>query len=173
MSTHQPSEPATTSGPLAGFTGAPLPRGVTVLIGVIGVVILGTGIRGAAGIVAPTMLALVLTIAVLPIGSWARGHGWPSWLATLLALVAAYAILLVLLVGTIICLVKLVDLLPQYTKDAQGLTDQAAGLADRSRTRQRADERRPEEGRPRQGRRPRWPASSRASSGRSVACSSW
>jgi predicted PurR-regulated permease PerM len=30
----------------------------------------------------------------------------------------------VLLVGTIICLVKLVDLLPQYTKDAQALTGQ-------------------------------------------------
>ena len=94
------------------------------IVGVIGVIILGTGIRGAAGIVAPTMLSLVLTIAVLPVGAWARRHGWPSWLATLLALVAAYAILLVLLVGTIICLVKLVDLLPQYTKDAQNLTDQ-------------------------------------------------
>ena len=94
------------------------------IVGVIGVVILGTGIRGAAGIVAPTMLSLVLTIAVLPVGAWARRHGWPDWLATLFALVTAYAILLVLLVGTIVCLVKLVDLLPQYTKDAQGLTDQ-------------------------------------------------
>jgi AI-2 transport protein TqsA len=123
MSTHQPTEPATSS-PLASVTSAPLPRGVTVLVGVIGVVILGTGIRGAAGIVAPTMLSLVLTIAVLPVGAWARRHGWPSWLATLFALVTAYAILVVLLVGTIICLVKLVDLLPQYTKDAQDLTDQ-------------------------------------------------
>ena len=70
------------------------------------------------------MLALVLTIAVLPVGAWARRHGWPGWLATLSALVAAYAILLVLLVGTIVCLVKLVDLLPEYTKDAQDLTDQ-------------------------------------------------
>ena len=70
------------------------------------------------------MLSLVLTIAVLPVGAWARRHGWPNWLATLFALVTAYAILVVLLVGTIICLVKLVDLLPQYTKDAQGLTDQ-------------------------------------------------
>jgi len=94
-----------------------------VIIGVIGVVILGTGIRGAAGIVAPTMLSLVLTIAVLPVGAWARRHGWPSWLATLFALVTAYAILAVLLFGTIICLVKLVDVLPQYTKDAQALTD--------------------------------------------------
>ena len=124
MSTRQPTEPVTPGEPLATVLGAPLPRGLTVIVGVIGVVILGTGIRGAAGIVAPTMLSLVLTIAVLPVGAWARRHGWPSWLATLLALVAAYAILLVLLVGTIICLVKLVDLLPQYTKDAQNLTDQ-------------------------------------------------
>jgi predicted PurR-regulated permease PerM len=124
MSSRQSTEPVTSGEPLASVLGAPLPRGVTVIIGVIGVVILGTGIRGAAGIVAPTMLSLVLTIAVLPVGSWARRHGWPSWLATLLALVAAYAILLVLLVGTIICLVKLVDLLPQYTKDAQKVTDQ-------------------------------------------------
>ncbi|MET1058971.1 MAG: AI-2E family transporter [Nocardioides sp.] len=124
MSTDQPTEAAISRSPLASVAGAPLPRGLTVIVGVIGVVILGTGIRGAAGIVAPTMLALVLTIAVLPVGTSARRHGWPSWLATLLALVTAYAILLVLLVGTIVCLVKLVDLLPQYTKDAQGLTDQ-------------------------------------------------
>ena len=124
MSTDQPTEPAAAASPLAGLTGEPLSRGVTVIVGVIGVVILGTGIRGAAGIVAPTMLSLVLTIAVLPVGAWARRHGWPSWLATLFALVTAYAILAVLLFGTIICLVKLVDVLPQYTKDAQALTDQ-------------------------------------------------
>ena len=124
MSTDQPTEPATVRVPLASVTDAPFPRGMIVILGVVGVVVLGTGIRGAAGIVAPTMLSLVLTIAVLPIGSWARKHGWPSWLATLLALVAAYAILLVLVVGTIVCLVKLVDLLPQYSKDAKGITDQ-------------------------------------------------
>jgi predicted PurR-regulated permease PerM len=124
MPTPQPTQPATSGSPLARVTDQPLLRGVTVIVGVIGAVILGTGIRGAAGIVAPTMLSLVLTIAVLPIGASARRHGWPSWLATLLALVAAYAILAVLLVGTIICLAKLVDLLPQYTSDAQDLTDQ-------------------------------------------------
>ena len=103
----------------------PTPRGVTPIIGVIGVVVLATGIRGAAGIVAPTMLALVLTIAVLPLRSWAQRHGWPSWLATLFALVASYAILLVLVIGTVVCLVKLVDLLPQYASDADNLTGNA------------------------------------------------
>ena len=106
--------------------GPPLtPRGVTIIIGVIGVVVLATGIRGAAGIVAPTMLALVLTIAVLPLRSWAQRHGWPSWLATLFALVASYAILLVLVIGTVVCLVKLVDLLPEYASDADNLTGNA------------------------------------------------
>jgi AI-2 transport protein TqsA len=127
MSTQQPTEPATSRNPLASVTNDPLMRGLTVIVGVIGVVILGAGIRGAAGIVAPTMLSLVLTIAVLPVGASARRHGWPSWLATLLALVTAYAILAVLMLGTIICLAKLVDLLPQYTSDAQDLTGQLQG----------------------------------------------
>jgi predicted PurR-regulated permease PerM len=94
------------------------------MLGVIGVIVLGVGIRGAAGIVAPSMLSLVLTIAVLPVGASARRHGWPGWLATLLALVTSYAILLVLLVGTVVCVVKLADLLPEYASDAEGLTDE-------------------------------------------------
>ena len=125
MSTTQPVERAASTDPQAGVAGGSLPRGLTVVVGVIGVVVIGAGIRGAAEIVAPAMLALVLTIAVLPVGGWARRHGWPGWLATLLALVASYAILLVLLVGTIACLVKLADLLPQYARDADDLTGQA------------------------------------------------
>ena len=102
-----------------------MPRMVTVMLGVIGVVVLAGGVRAAAEILAPAMLALVLTIAVLPVGAWTRRHGWPGWLGTLTALVAAYAILLVLLIGSIVCLVKLVDLLPQYAGDAQDLTARA------------------------------------------------
>jgi hypothetical protein len=124
MSTRQPTEPVTSGEPLASVLGAPLPRGLTVIVGVIGVVILGTGIRGAAGIVAPTMLSLVLTIAVLPVGAWARRHGWPSWLATLARAGRGVRDPARAPGRTIICLVKLVDLLPQYTKDAQNLTDQ-------------------------------------------------
>jgi AI-2 transport protein TqsA len=99
----------------------PLPRSVIVLIGAAAVVVVAMGFRGAAGIVAPTMLALVLTIAVVPIGPAARRHGWPGWLATLASLVSAYAILLVLLVGTVVCLIKLVNLLPQYASSFDDL----------------------------------------------------
>jgi predicted PurR-regulated permease PerM len=124
MSSQQPPEPAATGGTLEGVLGQGVPRTVTVMLGVVGAVVLAFGIRGAAGVVAPSMLALVLTIAVLPVRAWARRHGWPGWLATLSALVAAYAILASLLIGTVVCLIKLVDLLPEYSKDAQGLTDQ-------------------------------------------------
>ncbi len=124
MSSHGPAEPAKLGREPDTRATAAVPRTVTVMLGVIGAVVLAAGVRAAAEIVAPAMLALVLTIAVLPIGAWARRHGWPGWLGTLTALVAAYAILLVLLVGTIVCLIKLVDLLPQYANDAKGITDQ-------------------------------------------------
>jgi AI-2 transport protein TqsA len=102
---------------------ATVPRTVTVMLGVIGVVAVAFGVRAAAGIIAPTMLALVLTIAVLPVGTWARRHHWPGWLGTLFALAMSYAILLVLVIGSIVCLIKLVDILPQYADEARSLTD--------------------------------------------------
>jgi len=107
-----------------------MPRSVIVLLGILGVVALGIGTKAAAGIVAPTMLALVLTVAVLPIHRWTRQHGWPGWLATLTALAASYLILLVLVVGTVVCLIKFADLLPSYADEAEDLTKSAAdGLA--------------------------------------------
>jgi AI-2 transport protein TqsA len=108
-----------TSGVMGNAT---MPRSIIVLLAILGVVVLGIGTKAAAGIIAPTMLALVLTIAVLPVGRWARRHGWPSWLATLASLVAAYLILLVMLVGTVACLIKFADILPSYAADAKDLT---------------------------------------------------
>jgi predicted PurR-regulated permease PerM len=103
-----------------------LNRPLVLLLGTAGVVVAAAGIRAGAEIVAPTMLALVLTIAVLPITHWARGRGLPGWLGILIALVAAYAIVLVLLLGLSLAVVKLVDLLPQYAEDARALQDDGA-----------------------------------------------
>ena len=173
MSSQQPAIPTPSSGPLDSGNPVTLPRTVTVMLSVIGVVAIGAAVSGAAGIVAPTMLALVLTIGVLPVEAWTRRHSWPGWLGTLFALVTAYAIVAVLLIGTVICLVKLVDLLPQYTNDAQNLTDEAqSGLSDAGpRHRQRR-------ARPSASSTPPrsptcWPASSQGSWGPSADCSSW
>ena len=122
MSTQPPERAVPGLG--ASTVASQLPRSIVVLIGVVGVVAIGIGVKGAAGIVAPSMLALVLTIAVLPVDAAARRHGWPGWLATLTALVASYAILLVLLVGTVVCIVKLVNLLPTYASNFNDISDQ-------------------------------------------------
>ena len=127
-----PSQPADRARSLTGLSGAPttMPRSIIVLLGILGVVAAGIGTKAAASIIAPTMLALVLTIAVLPIGRWARKHGWPSWLATLTALAAAYLILLVMVIGFVVCVIKFADLLPTYATEAKDLTKNAEdGLA--------------------------------------------
>ena len=115
------------SGADPGGTPTTLPRSIVLLLGVLGVVAMCVGIKAGAGIIAPTMLALVLTFAVLPIDRWARRHRWPGALATLTALVAAYVILLVMIVGTVVCLIKFVDILPTYAKEAKELTTSLQG----------------------------------------------
>ncbi len=125
----QPTDPAR-SGTEPGGAASTMPRSVIVLLGIIGVVALGIGTKAAADTIAPTMLALVLTIAVLPINRWTRAHGWPGWLATLTALAASYLILLVLVVGGVVCLIKFADLLPSYADEAGDFTKNAEdGLA--------------------------------------------
>jgi predicted PurR-regulated permease PerM len=101
-----------------------MPRSIIVLVGLAAAVIVAAGVKMAADIVAPTMLALVLTIAVLPARSWATRHRWPSGVATLFALVMAYLILVVMVFGTVICVVKLVELLPQYVDRAHEVTNE-------------------------------------------------
>jgi predicted PurR-regulated permease PerM len=128
-----PPAPATTTVPT---TPTVLPRAVVLLLGAAAAVIVTAGLKAAAGIAGPVLLALVLTLAVSPLGAWARRHGWPSLLATLLVIVAAYAIVLALAFGLAYSLVKLAEILPAYADDAADLTQRAQdqlsrlGLAD-------------------------------------------
>jgi predicted PurR-regulated permease PerM len=113
---------AITARPPSGGPGSTLPRALQLLVGGAAAVAIGAGIRGAAEIVAPVVLAAVLTIAVLPVAAWARRRGWPNWIGILLALVAVYAIVLVLVLGLALAVIKLADLLPQYADDASKIT---------------------------------------------------
>ena len=111
---------ATTAGPahvVVPRQAGPLPalsRPLSLLLGAAAVVLLGIGFRAGSEIVAPVLLGLVLTIAVLPLTHWARGHGWPTSMGALLALVASCGMVLVLLLGISLPLAKLVELVPQY-----------------------------------------------------------
>ena len=51
------------------------------------------GMKSVAGIIGPTFLALMLTVAVHPVHNWLRRKGCPSWVGVAAALVVVYGIL--------------------------------------------------------------------------------
>ena len=106
-------------------------RAVTLLLGAAAAVVVGAACRAGADIVAPVMLALVLSIAVMPARGWALRRGLPSWVATVLMMATAYAIVLALVVGLAVSVVKLAATLPDYTDRVDELRADARGrLAD-------------------------------------------
>ncbi|HEY6746945.1 MAG TPA: AI-2E family transporter [Mycobacteriales bacterium] len=120
-------------GPVASAGSAStLPRAVLVLVGSAAAVVLAAGLRSASGLIAPIVLALILTIAVAPLSGWARRHGWPSWAAGVLAMLAVYAIVAVLVVGVALSVVKLAELLPQYAPSAGQLRSDVQGALRRA-----------------------------------------
>ncbi|HVQ89065.1 MAG TPA: AI-2E family transporter, partial [Actinomycetes bacterium] len=99
-----------------------LPRGVIVLLGGAGAVVSIAGLKAMGGIVAPTFLALMLTLAVSPIGTWMRRKGIPGWIAMLTTMASAFAILVGFALGLAYAGVRLATLLPTYSSDADQLT---------------------------------------------------
>src|SRR3954447_23111676 len=99
-----------------------LPRGLTVLLGTAAAVVVAAGVRGANEFLAPALLALVLTVAVMPVRTIALRHRWPSWAATLAMMVTAYAIVLFLAASVAIAIVQLAAALPDYATQANDLT---------------------------------------------------
>jgi AI-2 transport protein TqsA len=98
----------------AGSAPAILPRGLIVLLGTAGAVVVLAGMRGVAGLLGPVFLALMLTVTVSPLGTWLRRHGWPVWTATLATVTAVYAILLGLGGALAVSVAQLIKLMPTY-----------------------------------------------------------
>ena len=106
--------------------GVPLPTatggspGHTIIVGA-GAVVIAAGIRGSTDFIAPVFLALVLTVAAAPVGTWARRRGAPGWLATTGLAVTVYAFVLTLLGGVTWSIIELATVLPTYVPEADEL----------------------------------------------------
>jgi AI-2 transport protein TqsA len=98
---------------------APLPRVAIVLLVTASAVILIAGLRGAAGIIGPAFLAVVLTIVAHPAQVYAQRRGWPTWTGVLMGMAIAYAIVAGLTVALVASLARLATLLPMYKDDAE------------------------------------------------------
>ncbi|MEU4563864.1 AI-2E family transporter [Actinoplanes sp. NPDC023936] len=100
-----------------------LPRGVIVLLGTAGLVVVVAGMRGVADLIGPVFLALMLTVTVSPITAWLRGHGAPAWLAILAMIFTVYLILFALGAALAVSVAQLIDLMPQYATQFADLRD--------------------------------------------------
>lgn len=104
----------TVAGLLNGAGASPL----TVLVAATCIVIVLFGMRLAADILSPFLLALFLSIACVPATAWLRSRGAPRWLAGTLVLTGM--ILAIIAFGLIVgaSLVQLRDKLPEYQQQA-------------------------------------------------------
>jgi AI-2 transport protein TqsA len=98
-----------------------LPRGLVILLGAAATVVIFAGVQAAAWLIGPGFLALIVVIAVAPVQSWLRRHGWPGWATGLMVLILVYAIMLGLALGTIVSIARLATELPKYASAADGL----------------------------------------------------
>ncbi len=90
------------------------PRAAVVLIVSASLVITLAGLRATAGIVGPTMLALVLTITVQPVRRWLAEKNLPDWLISLIVVTTVYIVLILLTLSLVYAGGRLATLLPAY-----------------------------------------------------------
>jgi predicted PurR-regulated permease PerM len=107
-----------------------LPRGLLILLGAAAAVVTIAGLRAGAGILGPTVLALVLTIAVHPLQRVVARYGLPTWVGTLVGISGVYLLLLALSAALVIAVARFGTLLPEYQDEFNRLvasaTDQLA-----------------------------------------------
>ncbi|MBA2639285.1 MAG: AI-2E family transporter [Nocardioidaceae bacterium] len=100
-----------------------LPRGLEILLGLAAAVVTIAGIRSGASIIGPTVLALVLTIAVHPLRTHAVRCGVPPWAGTVAGVLGVYALLVMLTVALVFAVAEFATLLPSYEEQFDALVD--------------------------------------------------
>jgi AI-2 transport protein TqsA len=95
-----------------------LPPPVVLLVGLAAAVIVATGVRAVAWLVAPVALALVVVITVRPVHGWLHRRGLPRWAAGIVLVVLVYAVVVVLAGGIVASIARLVTVLPAYRDEA-------------------------------------------------------
>lgn len=91
-----------------------LPRTVLILLGLAASTVVIAGLRSIADLLGPVFLALVLTIAAMPLRMALVRRGLPRWAGTILAIVTVYGLIVVLAASFVIAAARFADLVPQY-----------------------------------------------------------
>jgi AI-2 transport protein TqsA len=102
----------------------PLPRGLMIVLGVAGIVVVAGGMRAIPGILGPVFLALVLTILVDPLRALLLRRHAPRWLASIAAFLAGLLIVLGLVAATVFGIIRFIQLIPQYADQWSSTLDE-------------------------------------------------
>ncbi|GAA4152015.1 AI-2E family transporter [Leifsonia shinshuensis] len=101
-------------------------RSVRILLGLASGIVILFGFHAIAGILAPSLLALVLVICAQPVRVWLERHGTPSGVATGAVALTTFALLAGFVALLIIAMAQFVGMLPQYKAQFQQLGQQFA-----------------------------------------------
>ena len=93
-------------------------RLVTYLVGMAAIFVILFGIRGSASIINPILLAIVITITVLPVPSRLTKRGMPGWLALVLSILMVVVILGLVIATVFFSIARLSTELPGYLASA-------------------------------------------------------
>ena len=109
-------------------------------------IVLG-GIRATAPILNPILLAMIITIVVLPIPGRLTKRGMPGWLALVLTILVVVLALALVIATVFFSVTKLAVELPAYLNDAAATTSSSAFFRDHGRGGVRIHHRIPDRGR--------------------------
>lgn len=101
-------------------------RLVLVLVGMASIFIIMFGIRTTAVVLNPILLAIVITIAVLPLPTKLTQRGMPSWLALIVTVGSVVGVLAIVIILFVVGITKLSVSLPSYADDIAARSQQAA-----------------------------------------------
>ncbi|MFP3464663.1 AI-2E family transporter [Leifsonia sp. SIMBA_070] len=110
--------------------GVGISRGLSILLILAASVVVAFGMGAIAGILAPTLLALVLTICAQPVRVWLERHGTPSGVATGAVALTVFALLAGFIGLLIVAMAQFIGMLPQYKPQLQQFGDQLAQWAE-------------------------------------------
>jgi AI-2 transport protein TqsA len=110
---------------------AVLPRAVLIIGTTAAAFVILAGMRSAAWLLGPVILAMVVVIAASPFPRWLRKKGVPGWLATTALIVVIYGGIVGLVLVLVVSVASLASLLPTYADRANDLVNGLTSAMDK------------------------------------------
>ena len=108
-----------------------LPRAVVIIGTTAAAFIILAGMRSAAWLLGPVLLAMVVVIAATPFPRWLRKKGVPAWLATTALIVVIYGGIVGLVLVLVVSVASLASLLPTYADHANDIVNGLTSTLDK------------------------------------------